>query len=123
MADDKREIERVPIVGPVTGEVTVFQRMAILDMTERGAKVEAPSALQNDSLHDFRLSLNNRSVVVKGRIVYCHIGELRNGVVLYRSGVEFVEPSAHALSAIRDFVAVQTGTPARIIDAEIFGEA
>jgi hypothetical protein len=96
--------------------------MTILDMSERGAQIETPYALQNDSLHDFRLSLNERSVVVKGRIVYCQIGELRDGVVLYRTGVEFVEPPPHAASAIRDFVAIQTAPPAAVIDAEIAGE-
>ena len=63
---EKRDVERVPIPGQVTGEVTVFQPMTILDMSERGAQIETTLALHLDSLHDFRLSLGDRSVVVKG---------------------------------------------------------
>ena len=116
---DKRNVERTPIPDPIVGEVTVFQPMTILDMSERGAQIEAAFALQNDSLHDFRLTLKDRSVVVKGRVVYCQIGELREGAVRYRCGVEFVEPSAHVLTAIRDFVAVHQAPPPTIIDAEL----
>jgi len=116
---DKRGTERVPIPSSVTGEVTVFQPMTILDMSERGVQIESPYPLQNDSLHDFRLTLNQRSVIVKGRVAYCQIGELRDGVVLYRSGVEYVEASGHALNAIRDFVAVQHAPPPAVIDADI----
>lgn len=118
---DKRGTERVPIPSSVTGEVTVFQPMTILDMSERGVQIESAYPLQNDSLHDFRLTLDQRSVIVKGRVAYCQIGELRDGVVLYRSGVEYVEASEHALNAIRDFVAVQTAPAPAVIDAEEIG--
>ena len=50
--------------------------MTILDISIGGAQIETAFALQLDSLHDFRLSLGDRSVVVKGRIAHCHIGEL-----------------------------------------------
>lgn len=117
--NDKRAVGRTPIPGPIVGEVTVFQPMTILDMSERGAQIEAAFPLQNDSLHDFRLSLKDRSVVVKGRVVYCQIGELLEGVVRYRSGIEFIEPSPHVLTAIRDFVTVQSAPPPEVIDAEL----
>src|SRR5687768_9134608 len=104
MAGDKRDRERVPLEGQVRGEVMVFQPMTILDISLGGAQIETAFALQLDSLHDFRLSLGDRSVVVKGRIVHCHIGELTDITALYRTGVEFVALSEHALHAIVDFV-------------------
>ena len=102
---NKRDNERVPVPAPLHGEVKVFQPMTILDVSTGGAQIETPFALQLDSLHDFRISLGERSVVVKGRIAHCHIGELKGGVVLYRTGVEFVELSDHVQSAIDHFVA------------------
>ena len=78
--------------------------MTILDVSRGGAQIETPFALQLDSLHDFRISLAQHSVVVKGRIAHCHIGDLKEGVVLYRTGVEFVEVSDHAQAAIDTFV-------------------
>jgi hypothetical protein len=116
--DQRRAVDRTPISGEVVGEVTVFQPMTILDMSECGAKIEAPYKLQNDSLHEFRLSLGDQSVVVKGRVVYCQIGDIREGTVLYRTGVEFVEPPPHVLAAIRDFVAARKTPPPPVIDAE-----
>ena len=119
---ESRSNERLSIPGKVMGEVTVFQPMSILDLSERGAQIEAPVPLRNDSLHDFRLSLDERSIVVKGRIAYCQIGELRNGAIIYRCGVEFVDASPHALEALRDFVAVHLASRPPIIDGEIISD-
>ena len=102
--ENKRDSERVPAPGPLHGEVMVYQPMAILDIAKGGAQIETLFPLQLDSLHEFRLSLGERSIVVHGRIAHCHIGELREGVILYRSGVEFVEPSEHVESALVHFV-------------------
>jgi hypothetical protein len=109
----------------IHGEVTVFQPMTILDISARGAQIETEFPLHLDSLHDFRLSLENRTVVVKGRIVHCQIGDLREGSVLYRTGVEFVEPSEHVTVAIDAFVAAHKTARAAIpivIDAELADE-
>src|SRR6476620_6940526 len=104
MTDHKRGAERVNIPGEVKGEVTVYEPMTILDLSDRGALVETRFPLHLDSLHEFRLSLGTRSVVVKGRIAHCQIGELQEGTVFYRSGIEFIEPTDHALAAIHAFV-------------------
>ena len=124
-SNPKREVERVPIQGHVRGEVTVFQPMTILNMSEKGMQIESLSALHNDSLHDFRLSLNERSVIVKGRVVYCQIGELKEGAVLYKCGIEFIQTSTHAQAAISDFVTVHkdaAAAPPKVVDAEIAGD-
>ena len=103
--ENKRDTERVPVPAPLSGEVKVFQPMTIVDVSAGGALIETPFALQLDSLHDFRISLGERSIVVKGRIAHCHIGELKDGVVIYRTGVEFIELSDHVQSALEHFVA------------------
>jgi hypothetical protein len=124
MSGNKRDSERVPMPDQLTGEVTLYQPMTIVDLSERGAQVDTSFPLHIDSLHDFRLSLGERSVVVKGRIAHCKIGELSDGGIRYRTGLEFVEPSEHVLEAIRAFVEVQREVLARpsIVDAEIAGE-
>ena len=124
MADDnKRDAERVVIPGALKGEVKVFQPMTVLEMSKGGAQIETPFALQLDSLHEFRLSLGERSIVVKGRIAHCRIGELKEGVALYRTGVEFVAPSDHVQSAIDHFVEalrlVRQVTGPSIVDGQI----
>ena len=99
----------------------VFQPMTILDISIGGAQIETAFALQLDSLHDFRLSLGERSIVVKGRVAHCHIGELTDVAAYYRTGVEFVELSEHARAAIGDFVRATKYAQASpsIVDGEI----
>lgn len=106
MTGEKRDLERVPLEEPVKGEVMVFQPMTILNISLGGARIETSFPLQVDSLHDFRLSLGERSVVVKGRIAHCQIGELTDVAAVYRSGVEFVGMSEHARATIADFMTV-----------------
>ena len=125
MSSDKRDRERVPLEGQVKGEVMVFQPMTILDISIGGVQIETAFAFQLDSLHDFRLSLGDRSVVVKGRIAHCHIGELTDVAALYRTGVELVELSDHARAAITDFVTATKYSRSRpaVIDGEIAGDS
>lgn len=124
MTDPPGGAARTARRGRIAGEVTVFQTITVLDVTRTGMQIEAPFALHNDSLHDFRLALGERPVVVKGRVVRCEIGELRDEAVLYRSTVEFVEPSSHVIQAIADFVFVDDPlSPTPVIDGEITNES
>ena len=101
---DKRDAERLPILGELHGEVMVFQAMLVRDLSQRGVTVETRFPLQIDSLHDIRLTLGQRSVVVKGRVVHSRISDVDQDLVMYRSGVEFVEPSEHVVAAIGEFL-------------------
>src|SRR5437870_1450378 len=101
---DKRDSERILILGELHGEVMVFQPMAIKDISRGGAQVETAFPLQLDSLHDFRLTLGDRSIVVKGRVAHCSISDVDQELVTYRSGIEFIEPSERVYSVISDFI-------------------
>jgi hypothetical protein len=101
---DKRDSARILILGELHGEVMVFQPMAIKDISRGGAQVETTFPLHLDSLHDFRLTLGERSIIVKGRVTYCSISDVEQEGVLYRSGVEFIEPSDRVTGVIADFI-------------------
>lgn len=108
--EDKRDTERVQILGELRGEVTVFQPMAIKEISRGGAQVETGFPLHLDSLHEFRLTLGDRSVVVKGRVAHCSITDVEHELVLYRSGIEFIEPSERVAAVIHEFLqAIQAG--------------
>jgi hypothetical protein len=104
MTTDRRGTERAEILGDLQGEVTVFQPMTITQIGRGGAQIETPFALHLDCLHEFRLTLGGRSIVVKGRIAHCRISDVEEERVIYRSGVEFVELSDHARIAIDAFL-------------------
>ena len=101
---EKRDGERIQILGELHGEVMVFEAMAIKEISRGGAQVETAFPLQLDSLHDFRLTLGDRSVVVKGRVVHCSIIDVDQEMVIYRSGIEFIEPAERVNSVISEFI-------------------
>lgn len=107
MPAERRVNPRITVPGQVTGEVTIFQPVTILNISERGVEVETALQLQLEALHDFRLSLGPHSVVVKGRIVHSRIRELKKGEIIYRIGVEFIQMAPDARLAIEAFVEAQ----------------
>jgi hypothetical protein len=102
--EDRRDNDRIEILGELNGEVMVFQPMTIKEISPGGAQVETAFPLQLDSLHDFRLALGDRFIVIKGRVAHCSISDVEQEVVFYRSGIEFIEPADRVFAAIRDFI-------------------
>jgi hypothetical protein len=101
---DDRDAERIQILGELHGEVMIFQPLAIKEIGRGGAQVETAFPLQLDSLHELRLTLGDRSVIVKARVAHCSISDVDQELVTYRSGIEFVEPSDRVYAVISDFI-------------------
>jgi len=99
-----RESERIQVAGELHGEVMVFQPMTVKEISRGGAQVETAFPLQLNSLHEFRLGLSNRSIVVTGRVAHCRISDVDHETVLYRSGIEFVDASDRIISVIVEFI-------------------
>ena len=108
--DEKRDRERVEILGELHGEVMVFQPLSIKEISHGGCLVETSFQLHINSLHDIRLTLGDQSVVLKGRVAHCRISDVDQEVVHYRSGVEFIEPSERIREVIVHFIgAIKAG--------------
>ncbi len=104
MPDEKRDTERVPMLGELQGEMMVFQPMVVKEVSVGGATVETRYPLHLNSLHDLRLVLGETSIVVKGRVVHCQISDVDQDIVTYKTGLEFIEPSDRVTSAIADYL-------------------
>ena len=104
MPEDKRDAERLPILGALHGEIMVFEPMLIREISRSGATIETRFPLHLNSLHEIRLTLVDRSLVVKGRIVHSRISEVDQDIVTYRSGLEFVDVSDRVAAAIAGFL-------------------
>ena len=104
MSEEKRDGARVAMISRLEGEVMVFQPMVIKEVSLRGGLVETRFPLNLNSLHDLRLELGERSVIVKGRVVHSQIADVDDDVLVYWSGIEFVEPSEHVSVAIAEFL-------------------
>ena len=108
--DQKRDRERVEILGELHGEVMVFQPLSIKEISHGGCLVETSFQLHLNSLHDIRLTLGDQSVVLKGRVAHCRISDVDQEVVRYKSGIEFIEPSDRVRSVIKEFIeAIKAG--------------
>ena len=107
---EKRDRERVEILGELHGEVMVFQPLSIKEISHGGCLVETSFPLHLNSLHDIRLTLGDQSVVLKGRVAHCRISDVDQELVHYRSGLEFIEPSDRIQEAIAQFIeAIKAG--------------
>ena len=102
--DDKRAAERVPILGELQGEMMVFQPMQVKDISRTGATVETRYPLHLNSLHDIRLMVGTKSVILKGRVVHSRISDVDQDIVTYRTGLEFLEMSELVVAAIDEFL-------------------
>jgi len=99
-----RDSERIPILGALQGEVKVYHPMTVHQVSLGGMQVETSFPLHLDSLHDFRLTLSDRSIIIKGRVAHSRIIDVDQDIVRYRSGIEFIEPSGPVLAAIAELV-------------------
>jgi hypothetical protein len=104
MASEKRDTERLDILGELQGEVSILAPLTIKEISRKGALVETAFPLQLNSLHEFRLELGGRTVVLRGRIAHCRIVDVDQDVVVYRAGFEFIEASDHVVAAVEDYI-------------------
>ena len=103
--DEKRDRERIEILGELHGEVMIFQPLSIKEISRGGCLVETAFPLHLNSLHDVRLTLGERSIVMKGRVAHSRISDVEQEIVTYRSGIEFIEPNDRVRTVINDFIA------------------
>jgi hypothetical protein len=101
---DKRDAERVPILGELQGEMMVFQPMLIKEISRGGVTIETRYPLHLNSLHDVRLILGHTSVILKGRVVHSRISDVDQDIVAYRTGLEFIEPTERVVKAVSDYL-------------------
>ena len=109
---EQRDFPRVNVTGGIAGEVMVYQPMAIREISLGGLMVETHFPLQLNALRELKLELGGRTVVVKGRVVHCSISEVEQQAVIYRSGMEFVEPAPYVLAVLSDYIeTLKNGRP------------
>lgn len=90
----------MPILGSLQGEVKVYQSISVHQVSLGGMQVETSFPLHLDALYDFRLTLRDHTIVVKGRVAHARIIDVDQDIVMYRSGIEFIEPSTPVLETI-----------------------
>jgi len=92
------------MLGQLQGEIMVFEPMAVTEVSVGGVAIETRFPLHLNSLHDLRLTLGSRSVVVKGRVVHSHVSDVEQELLTYHSGLEFVELPERVQNVIVEFL-------------------
>jgi hypothetical protein len=103
--DVQRKSDRLQLLGNITGEIVVFQPMTIREISLGGVQIETTLPFQINSLHDVRLRLGDRTVIVKGRVAHCSVIDVNDELVQYRSGLEFTALPPHVADAINAYIA------------------
>jgi hypothetical protein len=104
MAAQKRDSQRIELLGAITAEVMVLQPASVHQISRGGMQVETAFPMQLDALREFRLALGGHKIVIKGRVAHSRIVDVIGDLVIYRSGIEFIEPSDAVSSVIDGFV-------------------
>jgi hypothetical protein len=101
---DQRQRHRILLPNGLSGEVTVYRPLTVSDLSPIGARVETPEPLRVNSVRAFRLNLGEQTVVLKGRVCHASVRTLDDQLVVYTSGIEFLDVPPLARMAIERFL-------------------
>ncbi len=101
---NQRQRLRIPLPNGLSGEVTVYRPLTVTDLSPLGARVETPEPLRVNSVRAFRLNLGDQTVVLKGRVCHASVRALDDTLVVYTSGIEFLDVLPAARLAIEGFL-------------------
>jgi hypothetical protein len=101
---DQRQRQRILLPNGLSGEVTVYRPLTVSDLSPLGARVETPEPLRVNSVRAFRLNLGEQTVVLKGRVCHASVRALDDQLVVYTSGIEFLDVPPLARMAIERFL-------------------
>ena len=97
----------------LTGGIAVVEPMRVAQISTTGAQIDTTAPLGVGTLHDVRLALDGRAVVVKGRAVHSTVRQIHRGQVFFRTGIEFVDLGGPAAQTIADFVETLVNRPGK----------
>jgi hypothetical protein len=101
---DHRQRPRIPLSTGLSGEVTVYRALTVTDLSAEGARVDTPEPLRVNSVRAFRLNLGEQTVILKGRVAHASVRAVQGGVVVYTSGIEFLEITPQTRLAIERYL-------------------
>jgi hypothetical protein len=110
----KRRAARLTLSEPLVDQVTASHDVAILDLSQCGARVEHTMVLRPGSACHLRLPLRARSLMVVCSVVWSKAIGLaaanQGGGMLYQSGLEFSRLTTETQAILTAFLE-EHGTP------------
>lgn len=97
---ERRRSGRVDLLAELDGHVvTLDESIRVTQLSEGGLTIETTAPLSPRLIHDFRLSVGDRSVIVRARVRHSRV-LVRGDVVSYVAGLGFEGPSDEAREVI-----------------------
>lgn len=101
---DRRRDARVDLLADLQGHiVTLDEEVQVRQISRGGMTVETTAPLSPRLVHDFRLSVGERAVVLKGRVMHSRV-KIDRDLVTYLAGIQFVDPSPASVAIIGEFL-------------------
>jgi PilZ domain len=113
---ERRKNARAPANGEVAGRIHAIKSAPILNISERGALIEAPSVLRPGSLYTLQVGVDHpRPLTLKARVVRSYVHKVvaqagGEGVVRYRAALAFEDLNEETLAALRRHVQTLQGS-------------
>ena len=105
MSQERRRSPRIELLGQLHGRVVAYDvSVVVRNVSLGGMSLESAFPFTVGVVHAFRLTLGDRSLIVKGRVAHCSISDVDQELVTYRSGIQFVEPSERVIEVISGFI-------------------
>jgi hypothetical protein len=101
---DRRRGARVDLLADFHGHlVTLDEQVLVRQLGLGGMIVETTAPLSPKLDHEFRLTMGERAVTVKGRVAHSRVS-VRGDAVTFLAGVQFIDPAPEVLDVIRQLM-------------------
>ncbi|MGH7362802.1 MAG: PilZ domain-containing protein [Candidatus Methylomirabilales bacterium] len=105
----KRRFPRFTVVGKVDGKIVAAYEATLVNLSMGGALVEHSSMVRPGSMSHLLLPYGNGEIRLNCRVVRSALQrrESRGGdsVLIYQTGLEFLNPSPDTLAALEELIA------------------
>jgi hypothetical protein len=106
LSNERRRSPRVDLLADLHGHlVTLDERVQVTQIGAGGMTVETTAPLSPRVEHDFRLTVGDRAITVKARVVHSRLS-IQEDSVSYVAGLEFLAPGPELLAVVGDIVAL-----------------
>ena len=104
----KRRFPRFAVLGKVEGKIVASYEATLVNLSLGGALVEHSSMVRPGSMSQVLLPYGNGEILIACRVIRSHLSrrETRGpaSVVVYQTGLEFLNPSPDILAALEELL-------------------
>ncbi len=107
--EERRRAPRIILREPVEGTIFTRVEATLVNLSTTGALLEHAHAVRIDQPYILVVPLSPREVQLRCRVIRSGIHQIRGRgaaeqVLIYRTGVEFLEPTGESLQVLQEWI-------------------